>query len=171
MDLLERVQRRVTKMIRGMEHLFYEDKLRELGLFSLEKRRLWGDLIAAFQYLKGVYKKAGEGLFTRTCSDMTRVVNGLYSTWKPVRSGLLDGPVLFNICIDDLEEASECTLIRLEDDTKLGGTINTVKDMTTIQKDLGYRNGPTGTFRDSATTNAKFCIQEANTPYNNTGWD
>jgi len=60
------------KMIRGLEYLSYEDRLRELGLFSLEQRMLQSDLRAAFQYLKGAYRKDGEGLFTRVCSDRTK---------------------------------------------------------------------------------------------------
>ena len=59
-------------MIRGLEHLSYEERLRELGLFSLEKSRLWGDLIVAFQYLWEVYKQEGQQLFMRVDSDGTR---------------------------------------------------------------------------------------------------
>jgi len=58
-------------MIRGLEQLSYEERLRELGIFSVEKRRLQGDLVVAFQYLKGAHKQEGKQLFTRVDSDMT----------------------------------------------------------------------------------------------------
>ena len=61
-ELTEWVQKRVTK-IRGLEHLPCEDRLREFRLFSLEKRSFQGELTAAFQYLKGSYRKAAEVLF------------------------------------------------------------------------------------------------------------
>ncbi|TRZ10209.1 hypothetical protein HGM15179_016899 [Zosterops borbonicus] len=61
-----------TKGIRGMEQLCWEERLRELGLFSLEKRRFWGNLIVALQCLKGTHRKDGERLLTRARSDRTR---------------------------------------------------------------------------------------------------
>ena len=69
---MEHTQRKATKMIQGMEHLSYKGRLRELGLFSLEKRRLSGDLKAAFQYLKGRYSKERDRFFSRVCYDRTR---------------------------------------------------------------------------------------------------
>ena len=57
MELLEQVQRRTVRMLRGLKHLSYEERLRELDLFTLEKRRLWGDFIVTLQYLKGAYKR------------------------------------------------------------------------------------------------------------------
>jgi len=74
MELLELVQRTKSKMIIALEHLSCEERLRELGLFSLKKRRLQGNLTAGFQYLKEAYRKHGENIFSRACCDRQGVM-------------------------------------------------------------------------------------------------
>ncbi|CAM4621975.1 unnamed protein product [Caretta caretta] len=81
---LEQVQRRATRMIRGMENLSYERRLKEFGLFSLTKRRLRGDMIALYKYIRGINTGEGEELFKLSTNVDTRI-NGY--NWP---SGSLD---------------------------------------------------------------------------------
>ena len=76
-DLPEGVQKRALKMIRGLEHLLYEERLSNLGLFCLGKRRLSGDWIYVYKYLKGDGRQRDEVTFLLVVRSNRTRSNGL----------------------------------------------------------------------------------------------
>uniref|UniRef100_A0A803SME4 Reverse transcriptase domain-containing protein n=1 Tax=Anolis carolinensis TaxID=28377 RepID=A0A803SME4_ANOCA len=71
-DKLKSVQRRATKMIKGLENKSYEQWLKELGMFSLQKRRLRGDMIAMYKYVRGSHREERASLFSAALLTRTR---------------------------------------------------------------------------------------------------
>ncbi|KAK4832997.1 LOW QUALITY PROTEIN: hypothetical protein QYF61_027021 [Mycteria americana] len=105
MDLLDWVQRRPTKMIRGLEHLSYGERLRGLGLLSLEKRSLEGDVIAAFQVCcnrtRGNGFKLKEGRFRLDIRKKFFTVR-VVKHWNRLPREVVDAPSLetFKVRLD-----------------------------------------------------------------------
>ena len=70
--VIEKVQRRATRLIPGQARLSYEERLKETWLWTLEMRWFQGDMMEMFKIMKGKDKIGADELFSRVDSDRTR---------------------------------------------------------------------------------------------------
>lgn len=85
---LEEVQRRVTKIVKDLEAKPYKGQLEKLGLLSLQNRRLWGVMIAIFQYMKGYHRAESVDFLPISSKSEIRTIGGRFKKGAPnLKSG------------------------------------------------------------------------------------
>ena len=127
-EKLEIVQRRATRRIRGQENRPYNDRLRAMGLFSLEKHRLRGDLMTMYKFIGGDHQDLGERLFTRAPQGMMRS-NGyklLQDCFRPdIRKNFftVQAPKVWNSLPSEVVQASKLNTFKNKLDAYLAGIL------------------------------------------------